>query len=138
MTLTNYIEGLSLSKTTADEPAAPGLEGALESFRRESDATPPRETAPLPANLKAAVDAGSLLSFVEGLSVQEREDVLYSVQLAQRAATGQFDRFTQTHLWYQKYSKCWKTWAGRRNNLPSRSSISPKARSVWTRRPWRL
>jgi hypothetical protein len=53
--------------------------------------------------LKAAVDAGSLLSFVDGLSVAEREDVLYSVQLAHRTATHDFDRFAQTQSWYQRY-----------------------------------
>src|SRR5262245_9602781 len=54
-------------------------------------------------NLKAAVDAGSLLSFVDGLTPEERDDVLYSVQLAHRSATHEFDRFSQTQSWYQRY-----------------------------------
>ncbi|MDM0085723.1 N-acetylmuramoyl-L-alanine amidase [Variovorax sp. J31P179] len=51
----------------------------------------------------AKVDVGSLISFVDGLSEQEKDDVLYSVQLAQRGASGAFDRFTQTRSWYQAY-----------------------------------
>jgi N-acetylmuramoyl-L-alanine amidase len=50
-----------------------------------------------------AVDGGSVLSFVAGVSGQEREDILYSVQLAQRAASGAFDRFTEVQSWYRKY-----------------------------------
>ncbi len=53
--------------------------------------------------LAAKVDVGSLLSFVDGVGEQQKEDVLYSVQLAQRAASGACDRFTQTRAWYQKY-----------------------------------
>jgi hypothetical protein len=52
---------------------------------------------------RAAVDVGSVLSFVEGVSAQEMQDVLYSVQIAQRGASGAFDRFTQTRAWYEKY-----------------------------------
>ena len=43
------------------------------------------------------------MSFVEGVSEQEKNDVLYSIQLAQRGASGTYDRFTQTQFWYQKY-----------------------------------
>ena len=52
---------------------------------------------------QAVVNVGSLLSFVEGVGEQEKNDVLYSVQLAQRGASGSFDRFTQTPAWYGKY-----------------------------------
>lgn len=57
--------------------------------------------APPPA--EGVVNVGSVLSFVGGVDEQEKNDVLYSVQLAQRAASGEFDRFTQTQFWYQKY-----------------------------------
>ena len=53
--------------------------------------------------LEAAVDVGSLLCFVDGVSAQEKDDILYSVQLAQRGASGAFDRFTETQAWYGKY-----------------------------------
>lgn len=52
---------------------------------------------------EAKVDVGSLLSFVDGVGDQDKSDVLYSVQLAQRGASGTYDRFTQTQSWYQKY-----------------------------------
>ena len=55
------------------------------------------------AAAEAKVNVGALLSFVEGVSAQEQNDVLYSVQLAQRGASGSYDRFTQTQFWYQKY-----------------------------------
>jgi len=51
----------------------------------------------------ATIDGGSLISFVEGINAEETQDVLYSVQIAQRGASGFFDRFTQTEAWYQKY-----------------------------------
>jgi hypothetical protein len=51
----------------------------------------------------ASVTVGSLVSFVDGLSAQERNDVLSSLQLAQRGASGAFDRFTNTRDWYRKY-----------------------------------
>lgn len=51
----------------------------------------------------AAVDGGSLLSFVTGVDAQEREDILYSVQLASRGASAAHDRFKETEAWYGKY-----------------------------------
>ncbi|MBV8215814.1 MAG: hypothetical protein JOZ08_21565 [Verrucomicrobia bacterium] len=51
----------------------------------------------------AAVDAGSLVSFVSGLTVLHKSDVLNSTLLAQLAASKAFDRFKQTRDWYGKY-----------------------------------
>ena len=51
----------------------------------------------------AAIDVGAVLSFVDGIDLQAKQDVLCSVQLAQRAASGAFDRFSQTQAWYGKY-----------------------------------
>jgi hypothetical protein len=61
-----------------------------------------RAEMPAPA-YDAKVNVGSLLSFVDGVTAQEKTDVLYSVQFAQRGASGEYDRFTQTQSWYQKY-----------------------------------
>ena len=61
-----------------------------------------RAAMALPASDAASVNVGSLLSFVDGVTEEDKNDVLYSVQLAQRAASGSFDRFTQTQFWYQK------------------------------------
>jgi len=54
---------------------------------------------------EAKVDGGSLLCFTEGLTAEERDDVLYSVLFAQRGASGAFDRFTETRQWYGKYTE---------------------------------
>ena len=98
MSIKQYIESLILSDATlpTDVPRA------VRSVRTK--AAPPAST-PTHGNLQAAIDAGSLLSFVDGVSPQEKDDVLFSVQLAQRGASGAFDRFNQTQSWYQKYTE---------------------------------
>lgn len=52
---------------------------------------------------QASINAGSVLSFAAGLQDQDRADVLFSLQLAQRAASALHDRFTQTQAWYRTY-----------------------------------
>lgn len=82
---------------------------SLLDFKRADDVvsllghTRSTEKPKLPDDLQAAVDAGSILSFVDGTTPQERDDVLYSVQLADRAASGKFDRFEETQSWYKMY-----------------------------------
>lgn len=74
-----------------------------------------RSSAAAPANADtASINMGSLLSFVDGISGEDKNDVLYSVQLAQRAASGAYDRCTQTQFWYQKYMEVLQAlgWAG--------------------------
>jgi len=66
---------------------------------------PKRAANALAAKDAASVNVGSLLSFVEGATEEDKNDVLYSVQLAQRAASGTLDRFTETQFWYQKYTE---------------------------------
>jgi hypothetical protein len=53
--------------------------------------------------MRAAVNAGSLVSFAAGLNAEEKGDVLYSTQLAQRAASAKHDRFAATRDWYGVY-----------------------------------
>jgi hypothetical protein len=55
-------------------------------------------------NLRAAVNGGALVSFVAGLSEAEMSDVLFSTQLAQRAASAKHDRFAATKAWYDLYT----------------------------------
>jgi hypothetical protein len=55
--------------------------------------------------LRAAVNGGAVLSFVAGLSGDETTDVLYSTQLAQRAASARHDRFAATEAWYGLYTE---------------------------------
>lgn len=52
----------------------------------------------------AAIDAGSLVSFVSGISPIHKSDVLNSTLLAQLAADKQYNRFTDTRLWYSFYT----------------------------------
>lgn len=51
----------------------------------------------------AYVTAGGIVSFVAGLTTQQKEDVLNSTLLAQLAANKAFDRETKTKEWYGKY-----------------------------------
>src|SRR5947199_6215051 len=55
------------------------------------------------AQPSAAVDAGSLVSFVAGVSEQHRADVLNATLLAQLAANKKFDRELDTRNWYAFY-----------------------------------
>jgi hypothetical protein len=64
------------------------------------------ETAPPEAiddKLRAAVNAGSIVSFVAGIGTDEKADVLFATQLAQRAASARHDRFAATADWYRAY-----------------------------------
>lgn len=51
----------------------------------------------------AAINAGSIVAFAAGTSAEEQEDILYSMQLAQRAASGVADRYTAVKDWYREY-----------------------------------
>ncbi len=88
--LSAYIHNLSLSKVQQlpDAKSRPTRRRSVSPSARRSD---------------AAVNVGSLLCFVDGVSVHEKQDILYSVQLAQHGASGAFDRFTETQAWYGKY-----------------------------------
>jgi tetratricopeptide (TPR) repeat protein len=54
-------------------------------------------------SLGAAVNAGSIVSFVAGIGADEETDVLFATQLAQRAASARHDRFAATADWYRAY-----------------------------------
>jgi hypothetical protein len=93
----------------AHDPRLASLRPARSGVPHAPDRTGLRgvdEAAASPAvgeKLRAAVDAGSIVSFVSGLSAEETSDVLYSTQLAQRAASARFDRFAATKDWYGAY-----------------------------------
>lgn len=63
----------------------------------------PKATAFADKEEGASVDAGSLVSFVSGLTALHKSDVLNSTLLAQLAANKAFDRFKMTREWYGKY-----------------------------------
>ena len=102
MSIDRYISGIELAPHKAEPSPFRDLEAVFGRSvpRPVGVGTPNME---LPDDLTAAVDVGSLLSFVSGVGQQDRDDVLYSVQLAQRGASGTYDRFTQTRSWYQQY-----------------------------------
>lgn len=90
MSIKTYIDGLSLSK-------APSTRQFLRKIRRDDE---PRSAA-----FEAWVEGGSLLSFVSGVDADERSDILFSHQLARRAADDACDRYVQTKTWYGKYNE---------------------------------
>jgi len=109
MTISRYLDSLTLADLG---PAVP--------LRRSADAiaAPPTAGAevaahPLPANLSAAVNASSILSFVDGVPDQQREDVIFSVQFAVRAASAKADRFAEPRAWYNAFAEMLETvgWA---------------------------
>lgn len=59
--------------------------------------------------MQAAINGGSLLSFVSGLSKEHKDDVLFSTQFAQRAASAKVDRFAFPRQWYEIYNNTLET-----------------------------
>jgi hypothetical protein len=78
------------------------------------------------ANLRAAVNAGALVSFVAGVSEDERNDVLFSTQLAQRAASAKHDRFADTQAWYHLFNEVLERlgWVGEAAAFTERSKTA--------------
>lgn len=95
MSIEAYIGGLNLSGEVAPLGRLTAKGGPRQSVRPLT----------LPDNINAAVDAGSILSFVSGVDANEKADILFSVQLAQRAANAAVDRYAQTRMWYSKYNE---------------------------------
>lgn len=105
MSIEGYIDALDLSPA-ARIWASPARGVHAQRLRRDAGAEPLLLHRDLPVGTPASpvvVNANALLSFVDGVTPQERDDVLFSVQFASRAATAKFDRFTQTRSWYQQY-----------------------------------
>lgn len=70
----------------------------------ETSAVPVTAVGDTPlTEVRAAINVGSLVSFVDGLDAQSKDDVLDSLQLAQRAANAACDRFADVRGWYEKY-----------------------------------
>ncbi|KAK7023659.1 hypothetical protein VNI00_016628 [Paramarasmius palmivorus] len=63
----------------------------------------------LAAPEQADVVGGQLMSFVEGLDLQNQQDVMNSCLLAQLAANKQFNKETQTEDWYKYYANVLET-----------------------------
>lgn len=73
----------------------------LDQPMRTREAVLPPEITP--DNKANYINEGSLISFVAGLSAQEKSDVLNSVLLAQRAANKKHDRYSEATAWYEAY-----------------------------------
>jgi len=122
MSIDQYISQLALSPAS---PATAGkLSAALSPHRTRGDveeAGAAAAAAPDPASLKAAVNVGSVLSFVDGIGQRDKQDVLYAIQLAQRGASGSYDRHVQSRSWYQMYNEILENlgWAGEQFALTS-------------------
>ena len=99
MPIDAYIQTLPVSGDTL----APGRDAGRRDGMMGVTPGAAEEPRAIPETLKAAVDAGSVLSFVDGLTAEEREDVLYSVQLAHRSATNDHDPFLESQSWYRRY-----------------------------------
>ena len=76
--------------------------------------------------LRAAVNAGSILSFVAGIDADDKADVLLATQLAPRAASARHDRFAATADWYRAYLEVLERlgWVGEGFAFEKRSSVA--------------
>lgn len=97
--LARYIEALPIPPADPNDAVFAPREtrGIRETYGKGKEAD---ELAPV-----AAVNLGALLSFVDNVPPQQRQDVLDTVQLAQRAATGLFNRHSETEQWYSKFTE---------------------------------
>lgn len=111
MSIESYINGLSISRKASPIARIVAKGGARTGQKaggrilRKGAPESAAKSAPLPEKLSAAVDAGSILSFVDAVDAREQSDILYSVQLAQRAADSACNRFAETQTWYGKYNE---------------------------------
>ena len=78
---------------------------------RDAAAAPSLAVAP-DTSRSATVAGGSVVAFTDGLSVAQKNDVLDTIQLAQRAADHDVNRFQQPRAWFEKLidvlsNTCW-------------------------------
>lgn len=83
-------------------PTDDDLGPLLDKLKRAPDASK-RLPGSVAAGESAEVNAGSLTSFTEKLSGQNRSDVKNSTLFAQLAANKAYDRYKQPMDWYRKY-----------------------------------
>lgn len=77
-------------------------------------------------SLQAAVNASSVVSFVENLTPGQKEDVLLSTLFAQRAADAKADPITQRAAWYAAYMKMLGIMGWTRESQPFEASHKMK------------
>jgi hypothetical protein len=104
VSIEKYIKGLSVAAPSARFATKGGPQIVARGAGQVTRKGVASEKA-LPDKLDAAVNAGSILSFVSEVDANERKDILYTVQLAQRVADKACDRFAETKTWYGKYNE---------------------------------
>ena len=96
----------------------------VQSLELEAPKTRTREIAPpapeiTPNSTANYVNDGSLVSFVAGLSAEDKSDVLNGVLLAQLAASKKHNRYTEPEAWYKDYHEILSKigWVGQRDTF---------------------
>lgn len=114
-----YIATLTLSQDDRLAALRPDAEAFLSPEARRDGGIaelpqPSPALVPAPAPVRAAVTGAALIGFVDGLTGEEQQDVLYSHQLAERAADAAHQRHTAPADWYRAYDAVLNRigWAG--------------------------
>lgn len=102
------------------------FETLLRRSARDGAAGRPAAEAAFGDGLRAAVNGGAVLSFVADLTAEEKRDVLFSTQFAQRAASARHDRFAATDEWYRTFAEVMERlgWVGESFAFTQRASGS--------------
>ena len=100
---------------------------AQPSTRAGDTFDPASEIAAHQQNLKAAVSASSVISFVENLTPGQKEDVLLSTLFAQRAADAKADPIKLREKWFDAYTKVLSALGWVRENTPFEASQKMQA-----------
>lgn len=88
---------------------------------------PSSEIATHQQDLKAAVSASSVISFVENLTPGQKEDVLLSTLFAQQAADAKADPIKERAAWFDSYTKVLSALGWVRENTPFEASQKMQA-----------
>ncbi|MEL7219465.1 MAG: hypothetical protein AAGK01_13690, partial [Pseudomonadota bacterium] len=84
---------IDLAKIEEAKLAAPGLDAELAGI----------ETAEAFGDMDGAVNSGSVVGFASGLDPRDKQDVLYTMQFASRAASAAANKVTESKQWYAAY-----------------------------------
>lgn len=103
MSVHAFLSSLKLADVGVRRKSAVNVAGQTLRSSPDTLVVPPVLADTPVADVRAAVNVGSLVSFVDGLDAQAKDDVLDSLQLAQRAANAEHDRFTDVRDWYETY-----------------------------------
>ena len=120
MQLANPRGGMKRSAKIASSYAEP-------STRAGDPFDPASEIATHQQDLKAAVSASSVISFVENLTPGQKEDVLLSTLFAQRAADAKADPIKERAAWFDTYTKVLSALGWVRENTPFEASQKMQA-----------